>query len=440
MALSSAGEVIAALEAGQDESVLGTFETSELDFKGAPYRLAEEREQWELAKDVAALANVGHGALVIGVQTTKDPSRDEDVASKVAPFDPVLLDLKRCRDLVQRDVYPRVEGLEFLTIDRLDNKVLVVIQIAEQDPDRGPFLLRRVVARDGERALHAFALPVRVGGHTAYEEVGLVHRDIADGRRARKVGPHVRESPSSPPEPSSGVVKDQVEAAERLMGWSELPVYWLAASPPITDGRIENFYGDDGVFGAIRNPKQLRGNVGFGLTYGFNVDVREDEILSVDSDRRVLKVERSGFALAGAAGTPEFLAWAQDNVSPPRSTLGLNPIVLVEYTLEFCLFVHRELVPLLGPGTWRLAAAERGFKERGRPLALSPGHWGNQIFPPTGQPARVDTNSHVVDCMDPQADAFKLLVGVYEVFGLGPDDIPFSRDGRVEPSLIQAVR
>ncbi|MFF1569806.1 helix-turn-helix domain-containing protein [Streptomyces sp. NPDC058293] len=60
---------LAALDAHEPLSLLGLRETQWLDAKGGPYQLANPRSVEELAKDVAAFANVGGGLIVIGIAT-----------------------------------------------------------------------------------------------------------------------------------------------------------------------------------------------------------------------------------------------------------------------------------------------------------------------------------------------------------------------------------
>ncbi|MCA1705159.1 MAG: ATP-binding protein, partial [Actinobacteria bacterium] len=86
-------EVVACLDAGDDDAVLGEPETQHLDFKEQPYVLNSAKARWELAKDVAALANSGGGSLVIGVATTVPADREEEVASEIKPFPSALTDV-----------------------------------------------------------------------------------------------------------------------------------------------------------------------------------------------------------------------------------------------------------------------------------------------------------------------------------------------------------
>ena len=70
-------EIEAALNAGDEHRLIDESESEVLDFKEQPYVLITDKGRWELAKDVAALANSGGGCLVIGVGTIKPGDRSE---------------------------------------------------------------------------------------------------------------------------------------------------------------------------------------------------------------------------------------------------------------------------------------------------------------------------------------------------------------------------
>ncbi|MCY3950021.1 MAG: hypothetical protein OXF61_12565, partial [Acidimicrobiaceae bacterium] len=115
---SDAEGIRAVLEEGRDEELIGLAETDWLDFKDQPYALhaANPGEQlqhaWELAKDVAAMANNPHGGcIVIGVRTKPDPLNSEDIADSIRHFPCGLLDVKRYTDAVEAHSYPALRVL-----------------------------------------------------------------------------------------------------------------------------------------------------------------------------------------------------------------------------------------------------------------------------------------------------------------------------------------
>ena len=92
-------ELVVALAEGRPQDVLGTPEAGWVDFKESPYVLDADKGRWELAKDVAAMANAGGGLIVIGIATSRETYDTHDVASELKPF---------ARPLVNVDAYKGV--------------------------------------------------------------------------------------------------------------------------------------------------------------------------------------------------------------------------------------------------------------------------------------------------------------------------------------------
>ena len=82
MAVDNQHELLLALERRDYDSILGTAESEQIDFKEAPYQLDSPRQRWELAKDVAALANARGGLIVLGFRTSRDENHLVDTASE----------------------------------------------------------------------------------------------------------------------------------------------------------------------------------------------------------------------------------------------------------------------------------------------------------------------------------------------------------------------
>ena len=68
MPVDAQTELVLALSRHDAKAVLGTPESSWVDFKDPrAYTLDTDLRKWELAKDVAAMANADGGLLVIGI-------------------------------------------------------------------------------------------------------------------------------------------------------------------------------------------------------------------------------------------------------------------------------------------------------------------------------------------------------------------------------------
>jgi hypothetical protein len=86
------------------------FESDWLEAKPAPYRLDKEAEAFELAKDVAALANAAGGIIVIGARTKNRPAGDEIRRINECRIDEISP--RRYVSFVRRKVFPRVDGFK----------------------------------------------------------------------------------------------------------------------------------------------------------------------------------------------------------------------------------------------------------------------------------------------------------------------------------------
>lgn len=459
---ASPGEVVELLDAGdRDDALVGVYERSWLDFKGT-YHFASLRDRWEFTKDVAAMAESGGGVIVVGVQAEKDPDRDEERASNVAPVPHSMFDVKRAYDMVRADVYPGVVDVDIRPHPREDGKRLVSVLVPAQDEDRKPFMLERVVTEVGVE-ISAFALPRRSGSHTVFEKVGFVHRDIADGRRARRSvgdrhlaveeGPPREDTPA--PEGVARVEDAHLQEAERRAlelattidrqaDITALGVVYLAAVPVGQRPRPKDFFAQDGFRRAMSTSHQLR-EAGFGLTYGIDVRAAARSLLSIDEDRTVLFAESNGTTLAGAAGTPEFLGWAHRKFFTPatidgRPPLRINPVVLNEWVYEFCRFVDRELAPRWGRDGWVIVAVVRRAQTADRPLVLPSGYGANGSSRFQPHPAETDERVEAFAAeLDPPADAAVLLESIYSVFGLGLQNTPFVVNGRFDESVLMRL-
>lgn len=79
-------QIVTILKSGDFDELVGTVEDDHFECKAEPYRIEDEHQKFELAKDVSALANAQGGIILIGVQTERDSTRATDVISKVRPF------------------------------------------------------------------------------------------------------------------------------------------------------------------------------------------------------------------------------------------------------------------------------------------------------------------------------------------------------------------
>lgn len=437
VAVDNPASVERVLDERRDHELLGTKEDDWLDFKSQPYVLKTPKQKWELAKDVAALANLPDGGcVVIGIKTLKDPYDFEDKADEVAPFPCTLLNVMTCREVIQKTVYPLIRGLRIRLFPREKGECLAIIIVPPQEQDDGRFLVNRVINEEGHPVTEAFAVPVRDGARTAWETVGQVHRDIADGRRSRREIPSLSDESVAEPvaDVSSETLVDRATSLEAYMGWEEQPTLMLAAWPVRKIDRVPHLYDEGGIRGNFENPPQLR-DAGFGIGWRAEARVEGGALVAADS-HRIRWLNRDGSFFVAARADQEFLCRTSSRNMTPRPLL-VNHVVLVEFTYVFDLFHHQVLAPVV-PGPWRLGQVVLGA--RSRPWSMLLGPRANYAFHDEGRPPSEDIwVQTVASSVDPAFDAFALVARFYDLFGVGERDIPFAIGNRIDPEQLLSL-
>ncbi len=388
---------------------------------------------------MAALANSGGGALVVGIATKVPEDREEEIASAVTPFPADLANVKQHRDALdaRSGVYPTLRDVRIRRFDRDGGKALLLVVVPPQNEDQQPFMVVRMVEGDEKRGV-GIGVPFRSGAQTYWLTAGELHRDLSDGRRARTVPPTAEVVTPPPPasEPLREMTNRRLTGIEEYMGWDEAPTYMLAAVPMHTQKvPVPRMYDPDGILGCVRQPPEIR-HAGFSLAWSETPRNEDGSLVNLISGRSVLWVDPDGTCLAAAAGTPAFLARASKSPPDPQPQ-QINATVLVEWTYLFCLFVEQCLA---GPveGGWRFAARLRGARSRPWSLRLQRGQARN-FWEEGREPGMDEWFDEFEGIGDAGADAFNILSGIYQLFGLDESAIPFVTDGRVDPEKIRAI-
>src|SRR4051794_33468123 len=107
-------ELLAQLATGDFDPIVAAAveERVDLDLKKQPYVLTQPRQDFELAKDVSALANAAGGLLVLGFGTQQPETALVERVSEKAPFASGLVDRAQYLAKVRQLVYPVIEGLD----------------------------------------------------------------------------------------------------------------------------------------------------------------------------------------------------------------------------------------------------------------------------------------------------------------------------------------
>lgn len=442
MAVRDQIELFLALERGDFDAVLGSGETEAIEFKEAPYRLQEPRQKWELAKDVAALANQRGGVLVFGYRTERVQNQLLDTVAEHRPVPKNLVTWDSYRQTLNAWVRPSLDGVAgrwFPADEGMDHGVFTVT-IPPQPEHSRFFIVCQMLDENGSFS-GAVGVPVRRGDAVEWLGPDSIQALLREALWWRQRGPAV--SAVLAQEVAESVrerISQRLTSVESAAGWQEIPFFALHAIPEPRGNRPDDFYAPGGVKERIAAPNVLRPN-GFHIQTYAQVTVPEDGSLRSATDRRVLCLSPDGFFTAAARGDEEFLGWYFNQRRPPDDPIAVNPRVLAEYILEFCRFVHAELEPRF-PATWTLWLSTVGFDRSGG-ILLVPGlgAGGNALFfrnmfRDEYKPLRPREDRQVASQGSAGADAYALMVEFYAMCGAPPDEIPYVLNGEVSEEAI----
>jgi len=176
-------ELLAVLEGGDLEQLIGVREDLEVEFKRQPYQLDQEGEKFELAKDISALANAVGGVIVIGVQTERREASPLDEAVRIRDFARGLVDEERYVAIATERIYPRIQGLrvEFKTKAGDPDRGLVMIDVPPQAEADKLFLVQKPVSEGTTAPGWLIGVAVRSFGRADQRRVAEVHGLINRG-------------------------------------------------------------------------------------------------------------------------------------------------------------------------------------------------------------------------------------------------------------------
>lgn len=173
------------IRAGLPRVLVGVPESEWLEVKRQPYNLgapgsAATVQKLELAQDVARFANGDHDALlVIGMSSKK--VNGYDVVQGVRPAKLSNLSPERYQKIIDKRVYPAIEGLKIEPVDLGGGKGVLLIEIPAQPSEYKPFLVHGAIV--GERVEGAFISIVRRRGEgSTVLTPSNIHATLAAGR------------------------------------------------------------------------------------------------------------------------------------------------------------------------------------------------------------------------------------------------------------------
>ena len=429
MAVEDQTQLVLALERCEAESVIGTPESVWVDFKDSrAWDLTTDHGKWELAKDVAAMANVDGGLIVVGIKTKSGPHDTHEVAADLRPFDKTTYKIDSMKTAIKNWLSPpQTVSFAWFRSEQESDKYYLVLTVRPV-PEHERYVLTVRAETDSGKYVPAVGVPLRTGDDTRWLSGDELYRLINDGLLRRRVESPVRSRAGATA--TSGV--DPREAADRALdelqrsqGWEHLPVIlWQSYTDPTT-ADLPALYSHDGVRGFLDGPNALReGGFHFHNPYVPTVAV-ETGLLLPSRNGLAVHIGFDGTVTAGAVANKTILARTQDW----DQFLPVSAIVLTELTYEYFRVVDEQVVPRVS-GDWRHRVTVRRFKEHN--VTLSPGRTGELAF---AHPHEATTDAWQQAWTadgDPSVDAATALRAVYNLFGLDAATNPWFVDERVD--------
>lgn len=180
---NSPASAFQALASGRWDALLGLAENTWFEAKRDMYGLADVRQRYEFALDVASFANTTHGGLlVIGLETHKD-RHGRDVVSETRGRSRSAVSVARLEDVIHQMVHPYPGALS-VTIFHRDGRDLLAILVPPQLVDSQPFLVSGAPVADGEIYGAGFTWVERRGSSKRSVLISDVHHLLRNGLSA----------------------------------------------------------------------------------------------------------------------------------------------------------------------------------------------------------------------------------------------------------------
>lgn len=441
-------EVTTFVQSGDFNALLGAMEDHELECKSSPYRLDEESQKFELAKDVSAMANVAGGVVLIGVRTRKDATLSADVVSRVRPFEESHISIKQYSDVLREWCYPPLNTVDIRWWPSAGDKTrgIVAILVPSAASGNAPCLVSRApLPETGQFKKGAlFGYFERLRADVQPTSVQELRDRLKDGLRFGELEQryqnieHALAQLLKPPVPQ---YRPDMQLGQRIRGAEAAVELGLKARltlaaipeeavelPGLIDSRASR------VVRLLDDPPKLVGG-------GFNPGTgRPSQLLygqrrqSVIKGYKLLELWRDGALILVVTGDERFLCWQTE--SSPKTGLIINTLALTEVVYLFAELtceVHKESVPVAGKVRYE-ATLSAGESVR---YVLSPcpvdGLWSELIKKTAPWPGGERWSISVErETSVPGSIAFALLKEIYAWFGIEADEIPYvDRSGPV---------
>jgi hypothetical protein len=389
---------------------LGAFENEFIDFKGEVYRLDDDSQKLELAKDISAFANAAGGYIVIGIKVRKEPEYSADVADELRPIPKSRFNTEQYQGVARGWVYPPLDALRITLIDSAENpeKVFAILEIPEGAAAQKPYLLVRATNESTavvKRIAFGYAERVRSSSFPAsvqrlqhllhlgsslenYELLrGETHASLSKlseqvKRLEKAVLRQTQIDETAGKEKREQAFVARLRVAAKQSGFVEVPHLVLGAFPE-PEAKLDSLFSSNRapIVDAFENPPEFR-------DAGFDFALHKSSEIVQGVARRVsipgyksMELSVRGELIVLLRGDEDFLAWASNMKGLPDVPIRINSFVLGEVLYAFAVYV-KNIYALLEPTpkASHLFVGLSDMTRSGKPAVLSSAESGLYVY------------------------------------------------------------
>ncbi len=364
------------IDNGHFEELKGQIENEFVDAKEGMYKLNNDKNKLELAKDVSSFANGEGGIIIIGAKTEQKSEINIEYINEITPFQDNLINIKTYLDNVNGWIYPPIEDvkIEWKPSSNNNQEGLVYIFIPPQKDIHKPFLFRKHIDEVGEKTVHiVFNYAERKISNNIPTSIEDLHRKINLGKdnfgkqeisdRLSLIEKKLDEKLSNKQKGNNEVEKEpnklteltkvnneqkendmefRIQNAIKSAQLENDRIYCLSIVP-LQNTEIQSFLSGEtnSIKKALENPYRLR-TMGWGINKAnIEPDLIRGEFRRVNrNDYEIIDLYRDGTFILICSMGQDFLGWSFKEGK-------INPLTFIEVTYSYFHFYKKVIEQFL---------------------------------------------------------------------------------------------
>lgn len=426
-------EIIEILKKKDFSSLIGLPESIFFDAKREPYNLSDNKCKQELAKDISSSANSVGGVVVIGLDAPKDVNQSFDIVKSLTRIKHSSINVETYKNIIKDWVYPIPIGLEIDFIEDSNQLGFLFIYIPTQDEKLKPFLITKTdgQGKNGKPSNNLFGYAIRSGDQSlpsnAYQlqeilKKGINFETIISGElqslknKLDDIG--IKKEPKEIDAEKIRSVFSELQSKVELSNLRTLGIVFIPKKDtqlPILESELKNI---------LRDHKEYR-YAGWDIHRFYEPEIGAGKFTAIEKKYLGIQVFKDGSFYSCCSLERNWLSHAT-----PDGENRINTLALFEYVThltEFYFKVFNALEPsiddikvsvsfknMLPPESSKTSISK--FKADDYQL------WYGSKYAPENE----DFISFDMDEKDPKVASYKIIKEIYNWFGIGGDDLPYT--------------